>query len=147
MQAAIARVQLRKLDRWVESRRRNAEILNQHLAALDVIRVPRPPAANRHAYYKHYVHVEPEALAPGWDRDRIMAEFQAAGIPGLSGTCSEIFLEKAFADAGLGPAERLPVARELGETSLMFPVHPTLAEEDVYHMGRTAREILERASA
>ena len=147
MQAAIARVQLRKLDQWVESRGRNAEILNQHLAALDVVRVPRPPAANRHAYYKHYVYVVPEALAPGWDRDRIMAEFQAAGIPGLSGTCSEIFLEKAFADAGLGPTERLPVAWELGETSLMFPVHPTLTEEQVHHMGRTAREILERASA
>src|SRR5680860_449568 len=108
---------------------------------------PRPQAANRPAYYKYYVYVEPEALAPGWDRARIMAEFQTAGIPGLSGTCSEIFLEKAFADAGPGPAERLPVARELGETSLMLPVHPTLTEEEVYYMGRTAREILERASA
>lgn len=147
MQAAVGRVQLRKLDEWVEARRRNAEILNEYLAGLEAVRIPQPPAEIRPAYYKHYVYVVPEALAPGWSRDRIIEEFEAAGIPGLSGSCSEIYLEKAFTDAGLAPAKRLPVAKELGETSLMFPVHPTLTEEEVHHMGRTARKVLEQASA
>ncbi|NMC19612.1 MAG: aminotransferase, partial [Thermogutta sp.] len=46
-----------------------------------------------------------------------------------------------------GPAERLSVARELGETSLMLPVHPTLGEEDVRAMARAVRKVLRRAAA
>ena len=43
-------------------------------------------------------------------------------------------------DAALGPAERLPVARELGETSLCFLCHPTLTDE---HVGRTIEVVAE----
>ena len=55
----------------------------------------------------------------------------AEGVPCYSGSCSEIYFEKAFRDAGLGPQERLPVSKDLGETSLMFLVHPTLGEEEM----------------
>ena len=77
------------------------------------------------------VFVKPDALADGWSRDRILSEIAEAGYPALSGSCSEIYLEKCFQDAGLAPAERLPVARELGETSLMFLVHPTITPEQM----------------
>ncbi|MCY1186972.1 hypothetical protein D9M73_278940 [compost metagenome] len=60
-----------------------------------------------------------------------MAEISARGVPCMSGSCSEVYLEKAFDDTGWRPAERLPVAKELGETSLMFLVHPTLSSEEI----------------
>ena len=72
----------------------------------------------------------PERLKEDWSRDLVMSAIVAEGIPCFSGTCSEIYLEKAFPEA-LRPAERLKVARELGETSLMFLVHPTLSDEDM----------------
>jgi hypothetical protein len=53
------------------------------------------------------------------------------GIPCVAGSCSEIYLEKAYTDRGIGPAAPFPNARHLGETSLMFMVHPTLTERDV----------------
>jgi hypothetical protein len=43
-----------------------------------------------------------------------MTSITAEGIPCYSGSCSEIYLEKAF--DGIGPHRRLPVAKELGET-------------------------------
>lgn len=89
--------------------------------------------------------MEPEALADGWDRDRIMNEVVARGVPCFSGSCSEVYLEKCFQDLGLAPAAPLPVARELGETSLMFLVHPTL---ETAHMTRTVTalgEVMDRA--
>jgi len=46
-------------------------------------------------------------------------------VPGYVGSAADIYREKAFQDTGLGPAEPLPVARELGDTSLCFPRHPT----------------------
>jgi dTDP-4-amino-4,6-dideoxygalactose transaminase len=84
------------------------------------------------------VFVEPKELRSGWDRDRIMAEVVARGVPCYSGSCSEVYLEKAFDNTGWRPAERLPVARELGETSLMFLVHPGLGEAEI---GRTVQAI------
>ncbi len=142
MQAAIGRVQLRKLLRWVETRRRNAAILTERFAGLPALRVTVPPEDVGHAYYKYYVFVRPERLKSGWNRDRVMESINAEGIPCFSGSCSEIYREKAFVGQGWGPPERLPVARELGETSLMFLVHPTLSEEDMHDTVRAVEKVL-----
>jgi dTDP-4-amino-4,6-dideoxygalactose transaminase len=131
MQAAIGRCQLAKLQHWLARRRRHAAIFDRRLGALAALRVPVPPAHVGHAYYKYYAFVRPERLGRGWDRDRIMNTIVSRGIPCYSGSCSEIYLEQAFAAAALQPPARLPVARALGETSLMFLVHPTLSDDDV----------------
>jgi dTDP-4-amino-4,6-dideoxygalactose transaminase len=94
---------------------------------------------------KFYVFVVPEALAQGWSRDRILSEIAEAGYPALSGSCSEIYLEKCFQDVGLAPAERLPVARELGDTSLMFLVHPTITPEQMAGYAEAVRTVVKRA--
>ena len=130
MQAAIGRVALRKLASWVEKRREWAALLDERLSRIPALRVTVPPEHVHHSYYKYYVFVRPEKLKPGWDRDRIMSAISAEGIPCFSGACGEIYLEKAFS-AQMMPKERLPNARILGETSLMFQVHPTLTERDI----------------
>lgn len=131
MQAAIGRIQLRRLPEWVKSRRSHAAMLTQALKHLPGLRVTEPAAQIFHSYYKYYAFVCPEHLLPGWDRDRIMNAVAAEGIPCFSGSCSEIYLEKAFTSANFGPSDRLPVAKRLGETSLMFLVHPTLRQQDI----------------
>jgi hypothetical protein len=98
---------------------------------IPALRVTRPPEYIQHAYYKYYIFVRPDMLAHGWDRDRIIAAVSAEGIPCFSGTCSEIYLEKAYETHGFHMDKRLPIAKELGETSLMFQVHPTLVENDM----------------
>lgn len=130
MQSAMGRVLLHKLPRFVEKRRRNADILTRRLGMIPGLRVTVPPPEIGHSYYKYYAFLRPENLKNGWDRDRIIAAINAEGIPCFSGSCSEIYLEKAFS-AEWRPLRRLKVARELGETSLMFLVHPTLSEKDM----------------
>ena len=146
VQAAIGRLQLQKLPAWTQQRQRNAAVLGERFAALPALRVPSLPEDSESAQYKFYVYVRPEQLRAGWDRDRIMAEVVARGAPCYTGTCSEIYLEKAFVDAGLGPKERLPVARELGETSLMFLVHPTLTEADMIAVAAVVEEVVREAT-
>ena len=109
------------------------------------MRVPLPPDHLTHAWYKFYAFVQAEALSDGWSRDRILQEIAALGYPALSGSCSEIYLEKCFQDAGLAPAERLPVARELGETSLMFLVHPTISSEQMVAYSEAVRSVVKQA--
>ena len=146
MQAAIGRVQLRKLSDWVERRRRNAAALAEALAGVDALRIPRPQDDRiRHAYYKFYAFVRPDALKAGWTRDRIVAEILDRGVPCGSGACPEVYLEGAFRDTDYSPAEPLPVAAELGQTSLMFMVHPTLSPDDMLSMADTIRAVFETA--
>jgi dTDP-4-amino-4,6-dideoxygalactose transaminase len=144
VQAAVGRAQLRKLTGWVEQRRANAEVLTERFAAMPGLRLTVPDKHTYHSYYKYYAFVERNALRDGWDRDRIMAEVGARGTPCYMGICPEIYLEAAF--RGLGPTERYATARELGETSLMFLVHPTLSESDMHAMADAVGEVLEAAT-
>jgi Predicted pyridoxal phosphate-dependent enzyme apparently involved in regulation of cell wall biogenesis len=142
VQAAIGRLQLQKLSRWVEARRRNAGILIDELQNLDAVRVPVPEGECYHSYYRFYLFVRPEALRNGWSRDRIVAEVSARGVPCLTGSCSEIYLEKAYRDAGLAPRQRLPNARVLGDTSIAMLVHPTLSTDDMMRAADALKAVL-----
>ena len=146
MQATLGLRQLERLDSWVATRGQHAAIYNDVLAGLPAARVPTPPEGFRHAYYKYYLFVRQAALASGWDRDRIMAEAVDRGVPCFSGSCPEIYREKAITDLGLAPPDRLPVARELGESSLMLLVHPTLSEDQVLAMAETLASVLRQAT-
>src|SRR5580692_903313 len=146
MQSALGRVILRKLPEWVAIRRNNAARLTECFRSMPALRVTEPPSEIGHSFYKYYAFVRSERLRPGWDRDRIVAEITTAGVPCFSGSCSEIYLERAFAGE-LGPPARLPVARELGETSLMFLVHPTLLDIHLEMTCETVKRVIELATA
>jgi dTDP-4-amino-4,6-dideoxygalactose transaminase len=146
LQSAIGRLQLRKLTGWQVARARNAARYIEAFAKLDLVRVPVPASDLRHAWYKFYAYVRPEALKTGWSRDRLMTEINQRGVPCFAGSCSEIYREKAFEGTQFRPRQRLEVARQLGETSLMFLVHPTLTEQDVGRMAEIAAEVVRSAS-
>src|SRR6266853_920533 len=147
MQAAIGRLQLEKLDDWVRTRRQHAALLGERLGRLPAIRVPVVPDDVYHSRYTCYVYVRPEALRPGWTRDRILTAITERGAPCFVGSCSEIYRERAFAGTGWAPANPLPTARALGETSLMFLVHPTLSEEYLHQVCDVAEDVISEATA
>lgn len=146
VQAAVGLVQLGKLDGWVEARRHNAAVLEEQLAGVPGLRVVRPPQEAHHAYYKYYAYVEPAALASGWTRGRVLDEVSARGVVCLQGVSPEIYLERAFVDAGLAPAERLPVVRELGETSIMLLLDPTLGTADMERSAEVVSDVMMAAT-
>ncbi len=126
VQAALGRYQLGQLPQWRQRRTENAGALAEAFARIPGLRVPSVPGHLQPAWYKFYAFVKPEALQTGWDRDRILEAIRTEGVPCFTGSCPEIYLEDACRTAGAAPQKRLPIARELGETSLMFVVHPTL---------------------
>ncbi len=188
IQAAIGRIQLRNMPKWVAKRHLNAQILTdallpftgdkgplrlpqigclsgcgsegcesrgcgsseavatqlnsvpQHITKIARSQTQFENAANLkyacplgciHAFYKFYFYIKPEFINDGWSRDRIIQEMNQAGVPCYSGSCSEVYLEKAFDDNGLRPHTRMQNAQALGETSIMFLVHPTLTQDQI----------------
>jgi dTDP-4-amino-4,6-dideoxygalactose transaminase len=155
MQAAIGRIQLRRMPEWTTARNANARRIHDVLLPLadetGPIRlaafVTSESGADVHAYYRYYCYVRPENLAPGWDRDRIAVEINTSGVSCLHGSCSEIYREKAFEESGLvAPGQRLPRAIELGETSLAFLVHPTLTSAEIEKTATVAAKIVSAAA-
>lgn len=162
MQAAIGRLQLRYMADWSAARTANASAIREALLPLagesGVVRVPELgcsacPAVGCdtcscvHAYYKYYAFIRPENLANGWSRDRIVTEVNSCGVLCYTGSCSEVYLERVFDNTGFRPKQRLPVAKELGETSLMFLVHPTLTPAEIKDTCNVIHEVLEKAQA
>jgi dTDP-4-amino-4,6-dideoxygalactose transaminase len=131
MQGVIGRIQLKRMPNWCTNRITNANKIWNTAKQCKGLRVPSIPDYIEHAAYKCYVFVELKELKNGWERNRIMKEINTLGVPCYSGACSEVYLEKAFDNTGFRPKERLINAKELGETSLMFLVHPTLTKDEI----------------
>ena len=146
MQAAMGRILLRRLPELVAARRRNAAMLYTLLSTIPSLRIPLPPTYITHSYYKFYAFICPETLDESWTRDRIIQNLQAEGIPCGPGSCSEIFLERAFDECDKQPAERTKTAHELGETSLMFMVHPTLKSTELRDTARAIEKVMNAAT-
>lgn len=170
MQAVIGRIQLRRMADWTRQRQANAaelaEVLQPFAGEGAPVRLPKlgcsgcgvgcgpvgtQPCAKGaagcvHAQYKFYAYIRPQNLAPGWNRDRIIEAINAQGVPCYQGSCSEVYLEKAFDGTGWCPTTRLPVARELGETSLMWLVHPTLTVAEITKTCEVVSRVLKEAS-
>ena len=144
MQAVIGRIQLKRMPEWRAARTENARMLAQTLSRFDAVRIPVIPDYITHAHYKFYVFVRPEKLMKGWSRDRILQELNDAGVSAMQGSCSEVYLEKAFDGTSLRPAQRLPIAKELGDTSIMLQVHPSLTRDQLENVCTVLDRIFSR---
>ena len=144
IQSGIGRLQLKKLNSWIDRRTHLSNIFNDAFKHLNGLRITLPPSHIKHAYYKYYVFTEPEKLKSDKDRDFIMNSLNDEGIACYSGSCSEIYKEKAFDKVFSDQKPLLKVAKELGETSLMFLVHPTINEDDIYEICDKTEKIIKQ---
>ncbi|PSW57447.1 DegT/DnrJ/EryC1/StrS family aminotransferase [Photobacterium leiognathi] len=142
VQAVIGRIQLTKMADWTAKRQANGKAIDDAVADLNVVRRVEVPSYIEHAEYKHYLFVQPENLKAGWSRDKIIDAINEQGVPAFQGSCSEVYLEKAFDNTPWRPKERLKNAVELGENSLMFLVHPTLTEIEISKMSNAIKSVL-----
>jgi len=131
MQSAIGRIQTKRMPTWQHTRSNYAQQIFDCCKKYDFIQVPQIPDYINHAFYKCYILVKTERLSIGWSRDKIINAFTKRNIPCFSGSCSEVYLEKAFDNKTYKPKRSLINAKQLGETSLMFLVHPTLTQNEI----------------
>lgn len=144
MQAVIGRLQLQRMPEWTQKRTEYAQRILKVFQDSQYFSVYYPSSDYVHANYKCYVQVNTAQLSEGWSRDRIMAEINRLGVPCFSGSCSEVYLEHAFDGTPWRPAQRLANAQQLGESSLMFLVHPTLSEDNIRTTEQVIAQVIQR---
>jgi len=155
MQSAIGRIQLRRMPEWHAARTANAAEITEalepfaredgpvRLSIPGSDNITKPDNCTRHAWYKYYAYVRSENLKDGWNRDRIAEAITAAGISCMQGSCSEMYLEKAFDNTSLRPERDLQVAKRLGQVSLMFLVHPGATSAKSVEAKKSITDVLE----
>ena len=156
IQAVLGRIQLERMADWTAKRTKNAAVLREmclpYAGSEGLLSVPDAQfhevlgQDSVHAYYKYYVYVRPDHLPADWSRDKIIQAFNEQGIPCFSGSCSEIYLEHAFDNHPSKPQQSLPVAKQLGETSLMFLAHPTLTDAEMQKVAQVGKTIFDQIS-
>ena len=147
MQAAIGVIQLERMAGWTARRTELAQRLSQACAAHELFRLPAITDDVVHAWYRFYAFVRPERLAPGWTRERIIEAIVERGVPCFHGSAPEIYMERAFDGTPSRPAQRLPVARALGETSIAFLVHPTITDDQIERAVEAVHSVAREAAA
>lgn len=146
VQAAIGRIQYRRLDDWRADRTRNAIALADLLAGVPAVTVPMPDASATHAYYRQYAYLDVDRLAPGWTRDRVLGEVsRRQPIPVLTGSCSEIYREVAFETAAWLAQRPLLQAEAMSERGVAFLVHPGLTLDDMAQQAGALADVLSEA--
>ena len=146
MQAAIGLIQLDHIAEWNLRRNNLAKRIENECSKHSLFRTQHVPDYINHAYYRFYTFIHPQQLAAGWTRDRIIDEVRSRGVPCFQGACPEIYLEPVFENSEFKPVKRLPVAQELGETSLAFLVHPTITDQELDKILCNLKEVFTVAS-
>ena len=147
MQAAIGLIQLKKMNSWNLSRNKNAKsIINTLYKFSEFIELPLVPVDIQHAYYRVYANIKIDVLNKPWTRDKIVQELNAKGVPCFTGSCAEIYMEKAFTGSRFSPKKRLINAKSLGESSIAFLCHPTLSRSDLKFMCANIEAVLKKVS-
>lgn len=131
MQSAIGRIQVKRMPTWTKTRTTYAHKIFDVCKKYSFLNVHQVPDYIEHAFYKCYVTLNVEKLPSSWSRDTIINAISEQGIPCFSGSCSEVYKEKAFKNTSYQPKKTLKNAKKLGDTSLMFLVHPTLTNQEI----------------
>ena len=145
MQSSIGRIQLKRLDDWISIRNRNAMILREYLLDFKQIRIPLPKSNILHSYYKFYCYLDENRFLNGWNRKRFLNELNEMGYPGFTGSCSEIYLEKCFKKIEYEKKGNLKNAVELGKSSFMFLVHPTISNDEMHIYSKTISNLFKKS--
>lgn len=94
IEAAIASVQLDKLDARVASRQRVARQLDEGLAGLEGLTLPKVVEGGTHVYYVYGMTIDTDAL--GVSREALLDALRAEGVPGIFGGYQNLHLLPIF---------------------------------------------------
>ena len=136
IQAAILSVKLRYVDRWIDERRRVAELYKQLLTGLP-LELPDEADWARHVYYMYTVRTS--------QRDGLEAHLAENGIGSQKIYATPVPMQPCYRYLEY-VSEDIPVASRYADELLCLPVFPELTDEEVQTIAARIREYFENGS-
>lgn len=127
LNAAIGIAQMRKLDKMLDARRKNANILSSILENTN-IKLPREGQDVRYNWYLYTILLE--------NRDYIHNKLNEQGVGAAIYYRTPLHKTQFYANN-----LRLPITEYMSEHVLSLPVHPLLSSEDIEYIGKTLATI------
>lgn len=132
IQAAVLRVKLKHLDKWIEMRRKNARLYDEMLEGCDVA-VPAEKEYNRHVYHLYVVRAK--------NRQKLAGHLSSKGIQTAIHYPAPIHLQEAYSHLGYKRGS-FPVAEKCVDEILSLPMYPELKEEEISFVAKSVKEFL-----
>ena len=139
IQAAVLRINLRKLDEYCDSRRTAATYYDKAFSGNAKIRTPHRPEYSHHVFHQYTLQLE------GVNRDAVVEKMAARGIPTMIYYPVPCHKQNMFRDLG-GEDFKLPVTDFLQDRVISLPIHTELTEEELQYISTNLLEVIEELS-
>jgi len=126
MQAAIGLIQMKKIDKIIEERAKQAEFFNKELENIDELAAPFVPSYATHAYSSYLIKISDKSkITPEFIINK-MAEKNISCRFGIMPLHNEPYFEKdGWNDA------MFPVSCKVADKTFFIPIFPGLTEENM----------------
>jgi perosamine synthetase len=135
--AAVGSVQLRKLDKLNEKRRKNAEALTEGIEKIFGLTPPHVNHNVKHVFYQYVVRVEEDYPM---ERDKLAEHLWGKGVDVAVHYPTPVYEQPLYRDLGYGKTV-CPVAEDACRRVLSLPVHPSVTEEDITYVLDILKEV------
>ena len=150
MQAAVLRVKLRRLDRWIAARRAHAARYAKRLAKMEGVTPLETPVYCEHTYYLYTVRIPNRGKNPAERRDYVRHRLADRGISTGVYYPVPLHLQPVFAKAGAeagaklgGKPQDLPEAERAAHEVLSLPLYPEMTTEQLKRVADSLEEALQ----
>jgi dTDP-4-amino-4,6-dideoxygalactose transaminase len=131
--AAIGRVQLRRLDKWNDARRRMANLYRKELeGAADVELPPTEMPGQTSVYHLFVIRSD--------HRDQLSSHLESNGVEAAIHYPIPIHLQAPYRTRYGYSEGTFPIAEKLAGSVLSLPIHPAITEEEVRTVSRIVRD-------
>ncbi len=131
IQSALGESQLRKIDQFVDMRRKIAKIYNMGFAKNDLITTPTESSNVMHAYHLYTILIDFEKLNK--TRNQVMQELKAENI-GTQVLYIPVHLQPYYSKKYGFKKGDFPIAEKYYQNCLSIPIFPHLKESEVNHV-------------
>ncbi|MDH5770811.1 MAG: DegT/DnrJ/EryC1/StrS family aminotransferase, partial [Candidatus Bathyarchaeota archaeon] len=133
----VGSVQLKKLDRSNEIRRKNASVLTRGIKKISGLTPPYMEDNVKHVFYQYVIRVEENY---SMNRDKLAELLREKGVGVAVHYPTPVYEQPLYKKLGYGKAV-CPTAEDASKRVLSLPVHPSVDEDDIAYMLNVLKDI------
>jgi len=139
LQASLGLHQLKRIESFLKTRERYAQIYNKELGSLNEIETPFVKKDIKHARHLYPILIKPDSI--NINRDQFIEELKRYNI-GTSVQFIPLHLHSYYKDKFEFNKGEFPITEDIYERIINIPISPKIKEEDIMYIINAIKEII-----